>query len=137
MAGFLVVCWRIDFATKGQNMLIWGGSKPLEYLFPGIESASGFIPPGSKMRGIGFPVTPATGYHPRKVSRPGGFIRLQFYNFLPKRKQFTGSWMYHTPNYCRLQGCGGGMLGFYCPKRPRFIGCGLAVVVRNSHVHRL
>ena len=34
--------------------------------------------------------------------------------------QFTGSWMYHTPNYCTLYG----MLAFFSSKRPQFVGCG-------------
>ena len=38
--------------------MIWDGSKQLEYSLPWIESASRFIPPGSKMRGIEFLVTP-------------------------------------------------------------------------------
>ena len=37
--------------------VIWGGSKQLEYSFLEIESASRFIPPRSKMRGIRFSVT--------------------------------------------------------------------------------
>ena len=54
---YCVMKWEI---TKGQNMLvhvIWGGSKQLEYSFLEIESASRFIPPRSKMRGIRFSVT--------------------------------------------------------------------------------